>query len=284
MNFKLVSLTSVAGFFLFSAGQAVANLPQHYYDWKGAYIGLQGGYSQNIFTGQRSKTSILPKEDENKEEKSLITNLEPITKDRESLLGGLYIGFNIPIYENFLAGLEIDGNYNYIPEIDVAPTGKEGSSTENSDDKNPEKNKNFGDPSLITSQYGGDVRFRVGAALDNLMPYVAVGASFRRVERDLKDAKGESVDLKDKKTQSLFGWTIGGGIDVAVSKNLIFRFEFRHNNLRRFELEAKGKAVIEEKEEGKEATYTDNPNKEYVILKDLYHYSNELRVGVSYKF
>jgi outer membrane immunogenic protein len=71
-------------------------------------------------------------------------------------------------------------------------------------------------------------RARVGVAFDWLLPYVTAGAALVNVEDNLTlTAAGVTGAFPALSTTSL-GWTVGAGVDVALSSNWSARFEYLH--------------------------------------------------------
>jgi Outer membrane protein beta-barrel domain len=71
-------------------------------------------------------------------------------------------------------------------------------------------------------------RARVGLAFDWLLPYVTTGAALVNVEDNLTlTAAGVTGAFPALSTTSL-GWTVGAGLDVALSSNWSARFEYLH--------------------------------------------------------
>ena len=71
-------------------------------------------------------------------------------------------------------------------------------------------------------------RARVGLAFDWLLPYVTTGAALVNVEDNLTlTAAGVTGAFQGLSTTYL-GWTVGAGVDVALSSNWSARFEYLH--------------------------------------------------------
>ncbi|WP_375701575.1 outer membrane protein, partial [Bartonella sp. AA81SXKL] len=100
---------------------------------------------------------------------------------------------------------------------------------------------------------------------DRIMPYVAGGVSYAQVQavsstkvtKAADDAEIASAQLFDK-TKTLVGFTLGGGVDFAMTDNVLLRAEYRYSDF--------GKKKFEK--EGSELSYK----------------TNDFRVGVAYKF
>lgn len=63
----------------------------------------------------------------------------------------------------------------------------------------------------------GTVRARVGLPIDRFMPYITGGLAWA-------NARMEDPGLKE--TDTYTGWTIGGGVEVAVTDNITIKGEY----------------------------------------------------------
>lgn len=72
----------------------------------------------------------------------------------------------------------------------------------------------------------GTVRGRVGYAFDRLMPYVTGGVAFGDVEANVPGFPGAS--------DTRVGWTLGGGVEYAITNNLSAKAEYLYVDLGSF--------------------------------------------------
>jgi outer membrane immunogenic protein len=81
----------------------------------------------------------------------------------------------------------------------------------------------------VNSSYFGDIRGRLGYAMDRALLYVAGGVAFGNVETNylLPVIAIPGATIKSDRT----GWTIGGGIEYAIFDNWIGRVEYRYTDL-----------------------------------------------------
>lgn len=110
------------------------------------------------------------------------------------VLGG-FVGYNWQVGNGFLAGIEGDIDYNFNKE-----------------------NVGRGD---IGTDWAGSVRGRVGYAFDRVMIYGAAGWTVTN-----GFMKGSGIDLNE----TFNGWTVGAGVDFALTDNLFLRGEYRYND------------------------------------------------------
>lgn len=128
--------------------------------------------------------------------------------------GAVYGGYNYQ-YANWVFGLEGDVKFSNAKVYD--------------DD--------YLDP--LKSRVGGSVRGRVGYAVENFLPYLTGGlaiASFR------DDHNGGGFDLA---TETLTGYSVGGGLEWGVTQNLIFRGEYLFSDFGKNDFHFNGSDVHE---------------------------------------
>ncbi|MGF7157568.1 porin [Bartonella heixiaziensis] len=113
-------------------------------------------------------------------------------------------------------------------------------------------------------KWSGATRVRIGfVAADRIMPYVAGGVAYAQMQgistTSEKDASGKAVSTKDfDKTMTMVGYTLGGGVDFAMTDNVLLRAEYRYSDF--------GKKKFEKDE------------------AEFNYKTNDFRVGVAYKF
>ncbi|WP_127144933.1 outer membrane protein [Pelagibacterium montanilacus] len=78
---------------------------------------------------------------------------------------------------------------------------------------------------VFSLDYFGTVRARAGVALDNVMPYLTGGVAFGRATADGTDLGG------DTDSQNHVGWTVGGGLEVAMDESVSFKAEYLYTDL-----------------------------------------------------
>ncbi|MBS9478606.1 outer membrane protein [Ancylobacter radicis] len=118
--------------------------------------------------------------------------------DPDGFAGGGQIGYNIQLDNNIVLGVEAD---------------IQGSSL---------KDSAFGVEQKM--DYFGTVRARLGYAFDNVMPYVTGGWAWGHNEVT-NDFTGVSS------SNTLSGWTIGGGVEYAFANNWTVKAEYLYMDL-----------------------------------------------------
>lgn len=201
------------------AADAIVEEATPVFSWTGGYLGLQAGYAWG--------NGYLDQ----------IGGPGFVDPDPDGFLGGVYGGYNYQMSNNIVIGAELDivyANVDGSGEIFLAPGSPSG--FEATEELN----------------WSGAARLRLGYAVDRFLPYIAGGVAFGDVE--VRSSQG-GPSFSDTFT----GWTIGLGLDYAVTDNLLLRGEYRYTD---FGSESFG-----------------NPVNADVDLK-----TNEVRVGIAYKF
>ncbi|UNE54602.1 outer membrane protein [Bartonella machadoae] len=235
------------------------------FSWTGFYVGGQiGGFS--------SKTKM-----------DIFSNGKTIPVDNDFLpklsgfMGGLYAGSNIDLGNGLILGVDTDIMWT---DKSDTKTGKEFVIGPNQEkyvtkilneagikigDDDIEAGDKRSSSYTFKEKWAGATRVRIGFAAERIMPYIAGGIAYTQLQditsisiigKDTGKVK-VSGNLSDEK-KTFVGYTLGAGVDLAVTNNVIVRAEYR---------------------------YSDFGKKKYA--KDKYEVSyktNDFRVGVAYKF
>ena len=81
-----------------------------------------------------------------------------------------------------------------------------------------------GDFLTAHSKWGGSIRGRLGFAFDRALFYLAGGAAFVSNETSIPTT---GISVGDGGTR--LGWTVGGGIDYAITNNWFTGIEYRYS-------------------------------------------------------
>ncbi|GAA4660064.1 outer membrane protein [Bartonella pachyuromydis] len=238
------------------------------FSWTGFYLGGQIGnftsktranYLKNEKTGQ-----WLPVE------KEYLPKLS-------GFIGGIYAGYNIDTGNGFIVGIDTD--IMWVNKKDTKGIGvSKGLQIEETGlylEKAMRKN-NFRDnpppppmPSetvyhTLKQKWAGATRVKLGFSVDRFMPYVSGGIAYtqlRSIFSKDSDIEKKAIDLSDwleDEKKTMVGYTLGGGVDFAVTDNIIMRAEYR---------------------------YSDFGKKKFVRDRvEMRYKTNDFRVGVAYKF
>jgi outer membrane immunogenic protein len=171
--------------------------PPPVFTWTGAYIGGQIGY-------QWGTSSVITT--------SNVTGLVSPQPGygANGVVGGAHVGYNYQMSQ-FVAGLEgdIDGS-NY-------------------------HGSGFNSPGIVEHStheaVEGSLRGRLGFAWNRALIYGTGGAAFGLIH----DVSTNTFDgLRDTFNHDRVGWTLGGGIEYAVTNNWSMRAEYRYTDFGRF--------------------------------------------------
>lgn len=194
------------------------------FNWSGGYVGASLGY------GRGDSTLAYENSD-------YFAELDP-----DGFFGGVYGGWNHQFANGLVAGLEGDVQISGIGSSDVL--GYAGGI---------DTFRRF----FADQDRSAALRARLGYSVDRFLPYVAGGLAVARYEH------GETQHPVTAFTADAtrLGWTLGAGVDFAMTDRLILRAEYRHSDFGSWRV-------------------TDTATYPHRI--DLR--TNELRLGVSYKF
>ncbi|WP_375657905.1 MULTISPECIES: outer membrane protein [unclassified Bartonella] len=293
MNTKSLIATSIAALISASAAQAadvvipretapavIAAAPS--FSWTGFYLGGQvGNFS--------SKTKVtIPGED-----KELVK--KDNTPSPSGFMGGIYAGSNVDLGNGLILGVETDAVWAdreesktarelTLTKEDVAffNNALEKAKVELKDQQRFEIGDKVTEKHSYKEKWSGATRVRIGfAAVDRIMPYVAGGIAYAQVQGiQSVTGKGERVKVEQKAdvvenpsikknvdltggtwaddTKTMVGFTIGGGVDFAMTDNVLLRAEYRYSDF------------------GKKKFANDT--------REFNYKTNDFRVGVAYKF
>ncbi|MFZ5675994.1 MAG: outer membrane protein [Pseudomonadota bacterium] len=204
---KKTLLASAALVLMMGAAQAAdIEAPPAVYDWTGGYIGLQGGYA---WGKTDAETDIDPE----------FTDIDTLDVDdfkASGFIGGAHIGYLLQS-DAFVYGIEADIEYADLnDEVDIVFDGEgDGGSAEKDID------------------WLGSLRLRAGIAADRALFYATGGLAVGGVslETDLSQAALDAGLTNDDDDKTKWGWTLGAGIEYAVTDALSARIEYRYTDL-----------------------------------------------------
>lgn len=216
----LASLLMVSSAILTGGTAGAADLPSSkylprapslpaFYNWTGVYVGGQIGYSW----GKDSTKELLSNG------RVFINEFE---YHPDSAIGGVHAGFNYQI-GSIVLGVEGD------IEATNARSG-------------------FQDPALVRSPFdpGGlvrvqqdwqaSVRARIGYAFDRFMIYGTAGVAFTDFDYSYFNPL---AGFGEAGSFSKTGWTAGGGVNYAITNNLILGLDYRYTDYGKFDYVAR---------------------------------------------
>jgi outer membrane immunogenic protein len=149
--------------------------------------------------------------------------------DTDGVIGGLYGGYNAQITPNFVLGGEAD-----ISWADMTGDRTIG-----------------GRKYEARTDWAGTIRARAGASFDRILVYGTGGIAFAG-----NDIKKQG---KGSESQTHIGWTLGAGVEGAITQNIVARGEYLYAGF-------------------------DKQNYNKVGAKNVDLDTNVIRAGVAYKF
>ncbi|OPB34086.1 outer membrane protein [Bartonella taylorii] len=235
------------------------------FSWTGFYIGGQvGGFSSKTKMDILSNGKTIPVNDE-------------FLPKLSGFMGGLYAGSNVDLGNGLILGVDTDFMWS---DKDDTKTGKVYEIAPNHvayvnkilKDAGIKIGDNVLKPGdkrahsfTFKEKWAGATRIRIGFAAERIMPYVAGGIAYTQ----LQDIASVSITEKDTgkviasgnlsdERKTFVGYTLGAGVDLAMTNNIIVRAEYRYSDF--------GKKKFS--------------NDKY----ETSHKTNDFRVGVAYKF
>lgn len=179
------------------------------HDWSGPYIGIQAGYGWGEATANTEVISDVVA----LSEPVILETQEKGSIDAEGILGGLHAGYNLQT-GSFVFGIEADAEL----------TDMDGDTDVFRDDERTE---------LLATQekefdWLASLRLRAGYAMDRALIYATGGLTVGDVDMSFALLDGS---FDESETETALGWTIGGGLEYAITDNLTIRAEYRYTDL-----------------------------------------------------
>jgi outer membrane immunogenic protein len=175
--------------------------PPPIFTWSGLYMGGQVGYTWGSDPIDEVDTVFGD---------DAFFNTNP-----SGVIGGAHLGYNLQIGQ-WVAGLEatVDGTSKSGTAFDVQPN-------------------NLIVPGVTMStraEVEGSIRARVGYAINRILIYGTGGAAFAGITDGYINIS-PALSETDSKTRS--GWTVGGGVEYAITDNWSVRAEYRYSDFGR---------------------------------------------------
>ena len=215
---RQILMASVGAIAIAIAGSALAAEPPVYtppppppppiFTWSGLYLGVQIGYAWG--SDPVDEVDVLTPGFAN----NAFFNLKP-----NGVLGGAHVGYNLQFT-----------NWNWLSSSGVV-IGLEGSVDGSS--LSGTRTSASGLTMRVRTETQGSLRARIGLAWDRLLIYGTGGAAFAGFDDNYVTVFGTPffVDEQDSKTRT--GWTVGGGVDYAITPNWSIGVEYRYSDFGR---------------------------------------------------
>ncbi len=141
----------------------------------------------------------------------------------------------------------------------ISFTNGRGRSFSRSDPEDKEEKNSLTFNHTFKQKWTGATRVRVGFSAGRVMPYIAGGIAYGQFEDILSIVitGDERFNKTEDATKTMIGYTLGGGVDFAMTDNLVVRAEYR---------------------------YSDFGKKKFKDEIELKYKTNDFRAGIAYKF
>ncbi len=199
------------------------------FSWSGFYAGISGGYgagNSDLFIADSGVGEVNA------------------SLELDGVIGGIHAGGNHQLANGFVLGAEAD-LLSYALDgstIFALITGGAGLGAELD--------------GHVT--WSGSARVRVGYAFDRTLPYITAGIAAAEYEATIVVITGDEGFSHD---ETHVGWTVGAGIEHALTDNVLVRVEYRYSDF------------------GSEPLVPDAIAENGLSLR-----AHDLRAGLSYKF
>ncbi|WP_279090340.1 outer membrane protein [Bartonella apis] len=219
------------------------------FSWSGFYAGGQIGGSWGDGSFERDVKAVKNLRPA-KYGDARISDVKKKSIDGGDFIGGVYAGYNLQFTNNIVAGFDADFTWldNTAKSNENIPFGE---------------SRIDGYRNKVKQDWMAAVRARLGYAYDRFLPYIAGGVAFTDVEykhRYYGDVTDIWFDERSSSSKTLTGYTLGAGLDYAMTDHIILRAEYR---------------------------YTDFGDKDFILdyqKRNVETKSNDVRFGVAYKF
>ncbi|WP_336276568.1 outer membrane protein [Bartonella sp. CB178] len=265
------------------------------FSWEGFYFGGQiNGFSSKLSAiGRDIDVPVLL--DENSRNKKWEPVEKKYLPKLSGISGGFYAGANVDLGYGFILGVDTDilflerkGRKTVIMTDqsggDAGPSEAEnGEESEKLDDiaRDIIKKSMIGEGSrdsqsavgyyrrvgesritfnhTLKQKWTGATRVRVGYPFGYIMPYVSGGIAYGSFQDVLSVSitGPDPLNSEIEDTKTMIGYTLGGGVDFALTDHVVLQAEYRYSDFRK---------------------------KKFKDVVELDYKTNDFRVGVAYKF
>ena len=221
------------------------------FSWSGFYAGGQIGGSWGDGSFEREVQAANEEPPPGVYVDTKISDVKKKSIDDGNFIGGIYAGYDWQFTNNIVAGFDADFAWldNTAKSNEDVPFGE---------------SRIDGYRNKVEQDWLASVRARLGYAHDRFLPYIAGGVAFTDIEykrRYYGDITDIRFDERSSSSKTLTGYTLGAGLDYAMTDHIILRAEYR---------------------------YTDFGDKDFVIdefyVRNVETKSHDVRFGVAYKF
>lgn len=235
------------------------------YNWTGTYVGVNAGLLMDPSLQKIIGANQINLNGVNVNQSVML----PTKFNKVSTLfaGGLVIGYNYQ-YGNFVYGAEAD-----IMALSASKSARSlGTYTSAG---NPYTSSSSG---KISQSYLSTLRYKAGYAIDDILVYGTAGFAMANVKtkssfqiRDVTNGPPDDVWTGSKNSMR-YGYSLGGGVEYAYTKNITIKAEYLHYNLGKIKYSTAPDTF----------TTGDQPGA-YQNIKSKVT-GNIIRIGLNYKF
>ena len=212
------TLLLASGITALTAGAALAAdvIEPTAYDWTGLYVGIHGGYNFGSSGGVHFDDVGGDFDPSNRDERIAAGHPDTVGDNLDGFIGGAQLGYNFQT-DSLVIGLETDVSYLDLDEDEHVNVPAGGGFVEHD---------YFSSQSI---DWLGTTRLRLGYAFDRSLIYLTGGVAYGDTEYSHetlnagRDAGGES--------KFKVGWTLGGGLEYAITDAITLRGEYLYYDL-----------------------------------------------------
>ncbi|EJF97580.1 hypothetical protein MEI_01274 [Bartonella vinsonii subsp. arupensis Pm136co] len=245
------------------------------FSWAGFYFGGQiGGFSSKA-SALIPDVDIPLHPDEGARKKEWRSIEKKYMPEPSGFTGGFYAGINFDLGNHFIWGIDTDllligrKDTKTLFKSEESEVSEVAGSVEKKAQSYVMKAKTrageSAEKSSITfthtlkQKWNGATRVRVGYSAGRIMPYVSGGVAYGKFQDILSTSitGADPFNATSDVTRAMIGYTLGGGVDFAVTDKVIARAEYR---------------------------YSDFGKKKFKDEIELNYKTNDLRIGLAYKF
>lgn len=176
--------------------KAVAVIPV--FSWTGFYIGANAGYGGDKFTFDSTDVYSYGYG-------------ESLSLNSSGFFAGGQVGYNYQFANSVVIGVETDLQWS----------GIEG--------KYSQSYYGYSEEFGASVDYFGTIRARLGYAFDRFLPYITGGAAYGKTK--ITDNYTNYYGVSNSSSSTNWGWTIGGGVEYAITNNWTFKTEYLYVDL-----------------------------------------------------
>lgn len=186
------------------------------YDWNGFYVGINGGYGGGVFEHPFAVST-----DEGGGFVDVLTGTIDVTAG--GFVGGVQAGYNWQWSDNFLLGIEADIQGSSIDgrvSLNI---------TDGVDDLLPFDTLDADAGTRL--DWFATLRPRIGWVNDRFVVYGTGGLAWGQTTSSISASIDGTSVFDTSITNDRFGWTIGAGIEYALTDTITFKTEYLYTDL-----------------------------------------------------